>query len=111
MGTTWKNANDAIAPLVGLPTGLRRVPIPGSWSHVTLHEGWSAKVPYIRWWAAEHGILRLAWVDDEVELTDARVLMTDYSLQHLHLMRSDPPLLDVLALRIPPERGLEALPR
>lgn len=37
--TTWKNTNKAISPLIGLATDLRRVPIPGSWTHATPHEG------------------------------------------------------------------------
>lgn len=105
--TTWENANEAISPLLGLPLDLRRVPIPGSWGHVALHEGWSAKVPYIRRWAHEHGIARLAWVDDDTDPRDSRVLVTDFSRQHHHVLAHDPPLLDALALGVRPERGLQ----
>lgn len=105
--TTWGNANEAISPLVGLPTNLRRVPIPGAWSHVTLSTNWSAKVPFIRSWAADNGVDRLAWIDDDTGPMDTRALCTAFDRELGHVMAGYPPLLDALALHIPPHRGLE----
>lgn len=105
--TTWKNANAVISPLLGLPTDLRRVPLPGSWEDVTPNEGWSAKVPYIRRWAAGVGVERLAWIDDDTEPQDTRALCESFAHKPSNPMVSDPPLSDVLALYIAPDRGLE----
>ncbi len=102
--TTWSNANEAISPLVGLPTDLRQVPTPGSWHGVEIHTGWAPKVPYIRRWAAEHGVTRLAWVDDDASERDSTVLTTAYPAGHP--LACNPPLQDALAFHVPPRTGL-----
>lgn len=106
--TTWKNANQCISPLLGLPQDLRCVPMPTSLRETAASTTCSAKVPYIRRWATDHGVESLAWIDDDIQVMDTRVLMTDFSRQRRHPMASAPALLDALALKIPPERGLGA---
>ena len=68
--TTWgAAANERVAPLLGLPTDLPVVPLPGTWTDVPVSH--SAKTPYVRAWAAGRAV---AWLDGNIDERDALVL-------------------------------------
>jgi hypothetical protein len=75
--TTWRNANEVISPLLGLPTDLRQVWFPREWFDVP----WDLcrKTPFVRRWAAENGVTELAWFDDEITDSDEFALERDWS--------------------------------
>lgn len=70
--TTWRNANQAIAPLLRLPPAQRQVWFPAQWTDVPFW--FCRKTPFVRRWAADQGIQRLAWIDDEITELDAEAL-------------------------------------
>jgi hypothetical protein len=75
--TSWRNANEAISPLVGLPTDLRQVWFPRGWNDVPLDL--CAKTPWVRRFATDNGITTLAWIDDSAGHADADALVRDWS--------------------------------
>lgn len=108
--TTWRNANEAISPILGLPQDLRQVPLPRHWTDVPLNL--HRKTGPVRRWAAENGLRRLAWIDDEfIGDADADALLDDWSdaVMHSKWQRDfieTPPLEDVLLLRCKPSLGI-----
>ncbi|MBA2953774.1 hypothetical protein GON03_05555 [Nocardioides sp. MAH-18] len=100
--TTWRNANDVIAPLLGLPGDLRQVWFPSQWLDVPF--GLCRKTPMVAEWAREHGIRRLAWLDDEISESDTDALSNGWQSNRGWLTIE--PLDDVLLLQCDPGVGL-----
>ncbi|MEP9384619.1 hypothetical protein [Nocardioides sp. KR10-350] len=67
------NAAEVVAPLVGLPTGLPQVGLPER-VHGDPPREHSIKAAFVRRWAAEHDVSRIAWLDDHTGPGDERYL-------------------------------------
>lgn len=107
--TTWRNANEVIAPLLGLPSDLGQVWFPSSWEDGS----WSLcrKTPWVRRWAAERGVELLAWIDDEIGPADVTGLCADLSDVPVtggwrRVMAGTPPLGEVLVVNTEPTIGI-----
>jgi hypothetical protein len=100
--TTWRNANDVIAPLLGLPGDLRQVRFPTQWHDVAF--GLCRKTPLVLDWAQEHGVRRLAWLDDEISEFDSDAVRN--GLQSSRGSLTTKPLDDVLLVPCDPGIGL-----
>jgi len=73
--TDWRNANEAISPLLGLSGDLDAVPFPDEWLDVPFW--FCRKTPHVRRWASTAGVRRFAWIDDTLNEADAETLAWD----------------------------------
>ncbi|TIC82194.1 hypothetical protein E8D34_17060 [Nocardioides sp. GY 10113] len=79
--TTWSNANEAISPLVGLPGDLDQVRLPRGDDWIGVAPYLCRKTVFVRRWAAERGVARLAWIDDEIVDADRAALTATWPRQ------------------------------
>ncbi|MGC3995177.1 MAG: HAD domain-containing protein [Propionicimonas sp.] len=110
--TTWRNANEAISPLVGLPTDLPQILLPVRGRGEPFWFCW--KTPQVRRWAAGTRVTRFAWIDDEVSDADVDALSEpwlagrlpgkrwEWTIQHTPAIRRD----DLMLVRTRPQVGM-----
>ncbi len=102
--TWWRVANEQIAPRVGLPTDLPAVWLP---RHLLdTPQGYSAKTPLVRRWAAENQVTRLAWLDDNVADHADRIALTLPASTRDSRLTGVAPLADALVVTVDPDQGL-----
>lgn len=109
--TTWRNGNQVLSPLFGLLDDLDAVPFPDdfAWWPTTI----CRKTPWVRAWAQERGVRRLAWLDDQTSQADTRALTKVHSAdlpeapEWVRLLVDTEPLVEALVVTTMPGQGLE----